>query len=431
MSKIAEVLKNNLCIGCGACTVNCSNSVMKIDSFGVYKPELKYANNLFDDVCPFTDNVKELRPRKENDVSNNEYIGNYLNLGAAYSNQFRKTSSSGGIATWFVKKLLDNKNIDGVICVNYDEKGFPGYSIIENIDDLVGSSGTKYYPLTLENVLKELMHTDGRYAFTGVPCFVNAMRLLSENDERIKGKIIFYIGIFCGGMKSRSFTEYLAQKSGQEKGKYKYPKYREKLSDSVSAMDYGFSVTSEEGHVRRVRMKSVGDMWGTGMFKPNPCEYCEDLCGENADLSLGDAWISPYMNESEGHNIVVVRSNLANDIINDGILNDEISYNKIDENDVCKSQQGNINHRRIGLSYRIIGKKNITKHLRTKPKLPKNICFCIVLMLRSLVIKKSNTIWRNYPAIGFFDSKMYKYKYFLNISTKINHKIRRILKTSC
>lgn len=429
MSKIEAVLKNNLCIGCGACSVDCSSSIMKINSLGIYQPDTESISQLNEEVCPFTDNVKKLRPRKENEVLNNEYIGNYVRLGAAYSNKFRNTSSSGGIATWSIQKLLDNGSVDGVICVNYDSKGLPEYTIVENIEDLVNSSGTKYYPLTLENILKDIMTNDRKYAFTGVPCFVNAMRLLSEKDDRIKGKVIFYIGIFCGGLKSKSFTEYLAQKSGQNQ--YKYPKYREKLRDSVSAMDYGFNVTSEDGQVGTIRMKSVGDMWGTGMFKPNPCEYCEDLCGENADLSLGDAWINPYMSEPDGHNIVIVRSDIAENIINDGILNNEISFDEIDENEVCKSQQGNINHRRVGLGYRVFGKESLTKHLKLKPKMPKNLFFCVVIQLRTLVIRKSNYIWRDHPNSDCFDKKMYKYKYVLNISTKINHKIRRVLKTSC
>ena len=53
INNTSDVLQNDLCIGCGACVVNTSNSI-KFDDNGFYKP-LTYNESLNSSVCPFVD----------------------------------------------------------------------------------------------------------------------------------------------------------------------------------------------------------------------------------------------------------------------------------------------------------------------------------------------------------------------------------------
>lgn len=427
MNEIESVIKNDLCIGCGTCTIGCSQKVMHMSESGIYKPKLEHIKDLESDVCPFTENVKKITSKSDS-LKNHEYLGKYDKLGVGYSVNHRKTSSSGGIVTWILEQMLIENSIDGALCVNYDNNGQPAYQLIYSIDDLRGSSGTKYYPLTMEDALKEVRNRKGRFAVTGIPCFINSLRMLAAKDSEYQKSFKFYIGIFCGGLKTKGFTDYLAQKSGGEG--YTHPKYREKLSNSESAIDYGFSITSSNGKPYSIKMKAVGDMWGTGLFKPKACDYCEDLCAENADISLGDAWIQPYIKNPDGHNIIISRSVKARDLLKKGIEENLVNYKEITESQVCQSQQGNINHRRIGLAYRILRNPLLAKHLKIKPEIPKNKYFCIIQEIRHIVRTKSNSIWYRYNDCFVFDKKMYKYKFVLNIATRINHKIRRKIKTN-
>lgn len=105
-------------------------------------------------------------------------------------------------------------------------------------------------------------------------------------------------------------------------------------------------------------MRSVGDMWGTGLFKANACDFCDDVTTELADISLGDAWLAPYSNDGRGTNVIVTRSRLADEIIQTGMMKGSLVIEEIHPEKFIASQQGSFNHRHDGLLYRI----NANKH---------------------------------------------------------------------
>jgi coenzyme F420-reducing hydrogenase beta subunit len=79
-------------------------------------------------------------------------------------------------------------------------------------------------------------------------------------------------------------------------------------------------------------------MWGSGMFKNNACDFCDDFTTELADISLGDAWLNPYNQDGKGTNVMVTRSKLAEKLISDGIINKELSVDPLDFTQFLSSQ---------------------------------------------------------------------------------------------
>ena len=66
MTEIDKNLKNDVCIGCGVCTIN-GNFKVKFNQFGEYKAErinLTNLNSLEDKICPFSSKAKN-----EDDIS--------------------------------------------------------------------------------------------------------------------------------------------------------------------------------------------------------------------------------------------------------------------------------------------------------------------------------------------------------------------------
>src|SRR5699024_5729330 len=107
------------------------------------------------------------------------------------------------------------------------------------------------------------------------------------------------------------------QKSGI-KGSYSKQEYRIKDSNSLSS-DYSFGAFDNDEDFYQMKMKEVGDMWGTGLFKANACDFCNDVTTELADISLGDAWLDEYKMDGLGNSIIITRSTIANEIIKKGI----------------------------------------------------------------------------------------------------------------
>lgn len=434
------VVKQDLCVGCGACLYSSSqdNLGMKWNKEGFLNPnpdipELLSEENL--KVCPFNP-FPDKEVRTENEIAGvflkdapnrHQKVGRYYNTYVGYSNKYRLTSSSGGIATYLIDELLNKKIVDAVITVKEGENSFYEYSVVRSTDELLSTSKTRYFPVTLATVLGQLKNSNERFAVVGIACFIKSVRLLQIYHPELKERIKFTIGIICGGIKSRFFAEYLAGKAGVANNHFTQPQFRIKDHHST-ASDYSFGCKDEEGVLHTIKMRKVGDMWGSGMFKNNACDFCDDVTTELADISLGDAWLNPYNQDGNGTNVMVTRSKLAEKLINEGITEKKLSVEHLDFNQFLSSQQGSFNHRQKALGFRIkLAKK---KGLSIPPKRHDqekiSLDFKLVQKQRMVVRKQSLIQWPITNDSHLFDEVMFGSRDTLQKRTKINHYMRAI-----
>ena len=444
---IAQVVNQDLCTGCGICVTECTTNSISMDwnTNGFLVPQVT-ENSCSDDgacikVCPFNPFPKE-DVKTEDELANifqkdeglkvDSKIGKYDKTYVGYSKEHRKTSSSGGLATYFLSQLFDRNIVDAVVVVvNYtdDASQFYNFKLIKTKEDLLKGSKTRYYPVSLEGALLELDCFDGRVAIVGVGCFIKAIRLKQYENPVFSSKVAFLIGIICGGLKSKFYTDFLASKTiGTQEG-IKAPEYRIKKSKNM-ASDYYFGLDYKKKKYS-LRMRDVGDMWGTGFFKSNACDFCEDVTTELADVSLGDAWLKPYVNEGDGNSIIISRHKLASQILLEGQASGELKIQDLSLDDLKLSQKGSFNHRQKGLVYRVNRRKG--KGLLTPPKRERSlqkidVFFKIVQLFRQRTRSKSISNWNCSENVEQFENKMKKELLLLRIVTKVYHETRKIWK---
>jgi|SaaInlStandDraft_1057018.scaffolds.fasta_scaffold02573_10 coenzyme F420 hydrogenase subunit beta len=442
---IRHVVNNDLCTGCGVCTNACpTKSIeMKWSDTGFLIPELNNepcdSNGSCLTVCPFdptTDDLKKNEDYLSNIyVSNNESlknnkIGSYTKTYAGHSNNYRLTSSSGGVTSMIFQILLENDIIDKIICVDSDSENNYSYRIINSLKEIKKTSKTKYYPTTLADCIEEVKVTNSRYAIVGLPCFIKGLRLLTQNNTILKDRIKFAISIVCGGLKSKFFTEYLVEKSGLSHKDFSNPMYRKKILEK-KASRYQFNAQTKDLEVTKsLNMWELGDMWGTGLFKANACDFCDDVTGETADISIGDAWIKPFIDDGRGANIIIVRSKIAQNIINLGIDNKQLQIQEIDSEDIINSQDASFRHRQDSIGLRVLlnkfkGKVTPTKRYNFKIS---SISSLLTQLIRRKTRAKSIELWFKSKDASIFEREMYKYRYILKILSKFR-KYRNFYRT--
>lgn len=431
--KIKDIIESELCVGCGACTVD-TDITMDWNKNGFLVPSsiaglVEYANK----VCPFNlvpeDCVRtedELAGEFLNEADNKHIkIGKYINTYVGYSHEYRKTSSSGGVATYVLSKLLEQGVVDYIVSVGEGEKDHYTYTISSTKDELLKCSKTKYYPVSMSDVLKEISRVDGKYAVVGTACFIKAIRLLQFYNPTFQERVKFTVGIICGGQKSKFYTDFLASNLGFSSGGYIKPQFRIKNINS-HASDYKFGCTDYNNKEYQLKMSVLGDMWGTGLFKNNACDFCDDVTSELADISLGDAWIPPYSSDGKGTNVIVTRSKLADSLISKGIESKELSVESLIFDKFLSSQQGSFNHRHAGLKYRI--KKMRRTGVIIPPKRFDNedirYDFKLVQSQRLVVRKLSLDFWSVSPTCYLI--KMPRELFKLKQLTRLNHCFRTL-----
>lgn len=440
---IAKVVENDLCVGCGACVQACPSKALDIN-WNDYGFLVATSNDNDCDaggscieVCPFNPEPG-LDYKNENGLAaifldtarkHHAKIGRYNAIYAGYSNKYRETSSSGGVATFIYEKLFDKGLIDHVVTVGESTStdAYYQYNIVSSKAELLQISKTRYHPVTLATALQKIKQLDGKVAISGIGCFIKAIRLAQDKDPDLKEKISFTVGIICGGLKSKFFTDYLASSTGATLSDYSKPEYRVKDAAST-AMNYGFScVDNPSNTTKLIKMREVGDMWGSGLFKANACDFCDDVTTELADISLGDAWLPPYNQDGNGHNVIVSRGLIIDQILLEGQASGELELESLTQERFLASQQGSFNHRHDGMSTRIDMAKRtgaVTPPKRVgKKKLP--LYLKLVQVSRRRTRAKSLEVWAKYQNAPEFDRHMRPELLKLKLITKLSHAVRK------
>jgi coenzyme F420-reducing hydrogenase beta subunit len=190
----------------------------------------------------------------------------------------------------------------------------------------------------------------------GIPCFIKALRLACRESAVLKERVTFTVGIVCGHLKSTAFAEMFAWQCGIAPSELRAIDFRTKLPHG-SACDYAVTVFGERDGQRLTATKPTSELfgsnWGYGYFKYKACDFCDDVVGETADISVGDAWLPEYVSDSAGSNIAVVRSLALNSILTEAMAAGRLRFDPVRVGKAAESQAGGFRHRRDGLAYRL------------------------------------------------------------------------------
>ena len=390
----AEVIGAGWCIGCGSCAGSGlvpGNGVaaMELDGRGLLRPEaprawLRQRSQAFARTCPFSRGAAD-----EDELAAAEFpdaphvhpaTGRYLAayVGHVDEEEFRAEGSSGGMVSWVAAELLRTGAIDGVAHVvpvadPQRDGRFFRYRVSRTVAEIHEGAKSRYYPVDLADVLREVRAVPGRYAVVGVPCFIKAVQLLRREDPLLRERITHTLGLFCGHMKSARFVESFAWQLGVPIEQVQAVEFRRK-DVTRPASTYTAELRTYDGAVhRRDWWNLVDGDWGAGFFQSSACDGCDDVMGETADVSFGDAWVEPYSSDGRGTNVVVVRSPHVAGLVDAAIAAGRLQLAPVDGPFLEQTQAAGLRHRREGLAYRLTWhgrhwqRRRLTPRKRVRP----------------------------------------------------------------
>lgn len=372
--------------------------------------------------------LPEIKFRKE--------IGYYKELYAGHviEKDYRINGSSGGITTWIIAEMMSNNLIDGVIHVGKSDDGVLfSYRISTSLEQVLENSKTKYYPVELSEVLKELRSIEGNFAVVGIPSFISSLRLLTKMDAELNKKLKYFIGLVCGHQKSSNFTDYMGWQLGVKPGMLTDINYRKKLKES-KASEYGIEATELiDGKLvskTKSKVNLKGQDWGKAYFKKYESDFVDDVMNETADITLGDAWLPEYNEDYLGTNIVIVRNPIISSLLKNAKDEGRLALDILSEEKIILSQKSHIVHTQEELSYRLKLSKNEFAPKRREIFTDNNqITFDrkIIQRIRKKISVLSNIYYLesvDYNELDQIESKLKTY----NILYRISYKLRYISK---
>jgi coenzyme F420-reducing hydrogenase beta subunit/polysaccharide pyruvyl transferase WcaK-like protein len=366
---------------------------MRFNPYGEYRPfpsQECTRCGLCTRVCPFQsgnlseDQLAESAFASVPGIRLSSVTGYYLTCHAGHvqSHEDRLQRSSGGLTTWLLKSLLERSIVtraaqvvaavgdDRLSNVEFREVGVLlrrplfEYSSTGDAAAIGRAAKSAYYPVEISSVIREIINTPGRYAIVGLPCFLKAIRLAMQDSMRLRERVSVLIGLACGGTRSVLYADYLCALSGGEPFLMKGADFRVK-DPQRPTWDYGFrpDLEAQEAKCGSSGSRSSSfalhssdcksEAWTRRYFEPEACSYCDDVLAEAADVVFMDAWLSRYMAEPGGTNLVLVRRPDIVEILAAGARSGEILLEDVTIHDVVHSQQATIDLRRMALAERL------------------------------------------------------------------------------
>ena len=363
-----DMIRSGLCIGCGSCASSQASAEMAFNSRGLIEPRgaasfERTRTATFAQQCPFS----PVAPN-EDQISTAQFpaapkadarIGRFETayVGHVEEGEWRAQGSSGGLVSWVAGELLRTGAVDAVAHVAPSDPKVDGrlfrYVLSHTPAEVQAGAKSRYYPIDLADILRQIRATSGRYAIVGVPCFIKAVHLLRRLDPVIAERVTHTLGLFCGHMKSARLVDSFAMQLGAEMAEVRAVDYR--LKDAGRPANwYRAHLEMADGSARSQDWMHLADGdWGAGFFQASACNACDDVVAETADIAFGDAWVEPYSSDGRGTNVAITRSPAMRDMLEGARAAGRLTLTPVDAEFIANTQAAGLRHRREGLAYRL------------------------------------------------------------------------------
>lgn len=316
MRSLNDILRYDLCVGCGLCEAIDSQCHMALNTAGFYRPDpvpsdCRAVEKLWR-VCP------GVHVQSDSHV-NTEAWGSVVSVCNAWAadSDIRHLASSGGVTSALAIYLLESEQVDGVLHVGVKQGDWLHncLHVSRTREEVLSRAASRYAPALVLNELLSIIHPKERYCFIGKPCDVAAIRNLQREEPQRFGRITHCLAIFCAGMPNYEATRQALNTFG--------------IDDEPVALRYRgdgwpgyFTATYRSGRMARM---TYNESWGKilGRRLGFRCKICPDGIGLLADIASGDSWNTrdgyPDFTESEGRNFCFVRTEQGQHLFDEAV----------------------------------------------------------------------------------------------------------------
>jgi len=325
---IQDVVRRNLCMGCGSCAAARPDLVRMVDTVAhgrrpvIADDAPSAAGRELAKVCP--GRAIDARPPGPGGARDYAYAawGPVLEVweGHATDPELRFRGSSGGVVSALALFCIERKDYAGAVQVRArpDQPLLNETVISRSRADVLAASASRYAPASPCERLADLRDSAQPHVFIGKPCDVAGSARLVAEQPALENSVALSISIFCAGTPSIAGSRELLRRLGVS-GRDEVLELRYRGRGWPGDMAVRFR-DADTGEVREAST-SYAEGWGEILQKHKQwrCQLCADHLGEHADLSIGDPWYRPLAEDEAGQSLVVVRTERGRRILQEAM----------------------------------------------------------------------------------------------------------------
>lgn len=361
MKVVQDIIKNNLCLGCGLCQtiVGQEKCEMIISEKGFYLPFFKSPinkeeNQLILDSCPGI--------HIQGDGHKGVW-GNVLDVSESWATDpvLRKKSATGGVISALAIYLLESKKVDAILQVGVKEGDWLHNELLVSRTkaDVFKNAQSRYAPALVFDKIKQILDTSKDFfGFVGKPCDIAGIKNFIALYPQYQNRIKYTLAIFCAGIPSYNATSSLVSKAQKSKEPFSL-KYRGDgwPGEFVAKWEDNTCYTA-----------TYNDSWGKvlGRTLGLRCKICPDGIGLLADISTGDSWNTkdgyPDFAEADGRNFCFIRTSAGKELYGGAVSEGYIFSQKMEVENIKTIHEYQY-YRRVFSGWRIMAMQIVTRKL--------------------------------------------------------------------
>ncbi len=332
---IAEVVANDLCIGCGLCEAATGGRVrMQPTTTGSLRPRPLDGFTADEErallrACPGV----VASPRPDPDQDHDPYpdrdpaatsataadpvwgAHRWMGLAWAADPDVRFRAATGGVLTALASQALAGGRVGAVLHVGPDpDRPLRNRWVLSTtVDDVVANSGSRYAPTAPLAGLAAALDRSEPFAVVAKPCDLGAIDRWAAVDPRIDQWCPIRLTMVCGGQSRATKTLGLLDRL-------------DVAADEVASIDYRGNgnpgptrVVTTGGRHHEVTYLEMWEDESTWAVETR-CKFCPDALGEAADVAAADAWPGGApTGEDEGFNAIVIRTRAGWELVDEAV----------------------------------------------------------------------------------------------------------------
>lgn len=329
-SLIEKVIKQGICVRCGACVGLCPY-------FDYFDGKVVVMDQCNADtwrclqLCPRAGYEETELDVDRSESTENAEIGAYNKIIIARStdNEIAKRSQYGGVVSALLIYALEKGHIKSAVLTDKGNHLSPIGKPAKNRADVLNCAGSRYSGAgSLSAVNTAISAGENKLGVVGLPCQMEAlarMRHMKPDGEERYARISLKIGLFCTWAIDYRQLEVFLKRQGIEEPVKKY--------DIPPPPAEKFKVLTEKGW-RDFLLDDIRPLVQKG------CALCQDMTAEWADISVG------AMEGRDGWNTVVVRTDVGLEIVNTAIKQGWLETDLLPEENFEHLKEASFNKRK-------------------------------------------------------------------------------------
>jgi len=315
VNSISDVVRYQLCTGCGVCAYLEPDRFQMLDTLDFGKRPFIKINATEESgegftACPgisLSHTIESLKDSPFADLT--KAWGPVYGVweGYASNEEIRFAGSSGGAATALALFSLEQKGMAGVLhtAAKSDQPYLNETVLSKTYDELLSRTGSRYSPASPTEQLDLIVQASSECVFIGKPCDVAAAQKARKIRPELDNKLGLTIAFFCAGVPSLRGNLNLAQKQGAQ------------VPDAIKELRYRglgwpghwkLRYEDENKEIKEAKL-TYSDSWGyLQKYRQWRCYICPDHTGEFADIAVGDPWYRTVKGNDPGRSLIVART---------------------------------------------------------------------------------------------------------------------------